>query len=73
MNPLLYEMYAKERHEDFLREARRMRLIALSRKDHQTILAKFRITLGNFFIRLGHNLKKQSFQREEIEHRLCRE
>ena len=73
MNPLLYEMYAKEKHEDFLREAKRMRLVALSRKDHQGIIAKSQIVLGNFFIQLGQNLKKQSIQQKENEHRLCRE
>jgi hypothetical protein len=71
MNPLITEMMIKERRNDMLQEAERLRLVALYEADNPPRKARILIALGDLLIRTGEKIKQRYCQTPEISTSTC--
>ncbi len=66
MNPMLLEMLAKQRHAEFMQEAERLRLTALSKSGDRSKRSRIFAALGNALIYAGEKLKHRYEPRLEL-------
>ena len=71
MNPIIMDMMIKERREDMLKEAERLRLVALYEASNPTKKAKIFIALGDILIQTGEKLKQRYNHKVELSADSC--
>ncbi len=73
MNPLLLEVILKEKRRALLEEAARQRLIAAYNSRYPGLRARFRLSFGDFLIRLGNKIKGRTIKPIEPVQDFCRD
>ncbi len=71
MNQIIIEMTIREKRNEMLQQADRLRLIALYEADNPPRKSRILIALGDLLIRTGENIKLRYGQTSEIPTSSC--